>query len=178
MIHIAQTIIQEIMSERLNHKEEILSTRCSTALSETLEATSTIHHSMITDSKPNSSMMNMIPTIQTEESKLPENQELLKQELLKKTTNKYCYEPKENLQRSAYVPNENQENIDPRFSQNEPKQTPKFYKSSFQSNTVNNNGNKTTITKKHYRDNDNSDTDITEIKEDRDGNRNVRKISP
>merc|ERR1719498_532623 len=39
---------------------------------------------MITDSNPNSSMMNMIPTIQTEESKLPENQELLKQELLKK----------------------------------------------------------------------------------------------
>merc|ERR1711976_856797 len=75
-----------------------------------------------------------------------------------KTANKYCYEPKENLKRSAYVPNENQENIDPRFSQNEPKQTPKFYKSSFQSNTVNNNGNKTTITKKHYRDNDNSDT--------------------
>merc|ERR1712170_4184 len=65
-------------------QEEILSTRCSTALSETLEATSTIHHSMITDSNPNSSMMNMIPTIQTEESKLPENQELLKQELLKK----------------------------------------------------------------------------------------------
>merc|ERR1711976_903645 len=80
----SQTIIQEIMSEKLNHKEEILSTRCSTALSETLEATSTIHHSMITDSNPNSSMMNMIPTIQTEESKLPENQELLKQELLKK----------------------------------------------------------------------------------------------
>jgi len=95
-----------------------------------------------------------------------------------KTANKNCYEPKENLKRSTFVPHENQENIDPRFSQNEPRQTPKFYKSSFQSNTVNNNGNRTTITKKHYRDNDNSDINITEIKEDRDGNRNVRKISP
>merc|ERR1712194_709215 len=56
------------------------------------------------------------------------------------TANKNCYEPKENLKRSAFVAHENQENIDPNFSQNEPKPTPKSFLSSFKSNTVNKNG--------------------------------------
>merc|ERR1712014_546813 len=60
----------------------------------------------------------------------------------------------------------------------EPKQTPKYYSSSFQSNTVNRNGNKTTINKKQYRDNDNSETSITKIIEDKDGNKRVQKINP
>merc|ERR1712014_234742 len=95
-----------------------------------------------------------------------------------RTAQKAYYEPKENLRRSTFIPNENQENIDPRFSQNEPKQTPKYYSSSFQSNTVNRNGNKTTINKKQYRDNDNSETSITKIIEDKDGNKRVQKINP
>merc|ERR1711976_72088 len=95
-----------------------------------------------------------------------------------KKSTKAFYEPKENLQRSTFIPSENQENIDPRFSQNEPRQTPKFYSTSFQSNTVNKNGNKTTINKKQYRDNDNSETSITKIIEDKDGNRTINKINP
>merc|ERR1712138_171423 len=52
------------------------------------------------------------------------------------------------------------------------------YQSSFQSNSVNNNGHKTTINKKQYRDNQKSETFITKITEDKDGNRNVEKLSP
>merc|ERR1712119_138408 len=95
------------------------------------------------------------------------------------TVKKNCYEPKENLKRPAFVPHGNQENIDPNFSQNEPKPTPKSYSTSFQSNTVNKNGKKTTIAKKKFKENDNSETSIiTKITEDKDGNRNVQKIKP
>jgi len=95
-----------------------------------------------------------------------------------KTAKKAYYKPQEDLRRSTFIPNENQENVDPNFSQNGPKPTPKYYSSSFQSNTVNRNGNKTTINKKKYRDNDNSETSITKIIEDKDGNRRVQKINP
>jgi len=90
-----------------------------------------------------------------------------------------CYEPKENLKRKAFVADENQENIDPNFSQNEPKPTPKSYSTSFQNNKVNKNGKKTTIARKKFRENDNSETSIiTKITEDKDGNRRVQKIKP
>merc|ERR1712072_1279562 len=46
------------------------------------------------------------------------------------TVKKNCYEPKENQKRPAFVPHGNQENIDPNFSQNEPKPTPKSYSTS------------------------------------------------
>merc|ERR1712007_424978 len=92
-----------------------------------------------------------------------------------KSAKKACYEPKENLKRSTFIPHEN---IDPHFSQKGPRPTPKYYSTSFQSNTVNQNGKKTTINKKKYRDNDNSETSITKIIEDKDGNRRVHKINP
>lgn len=78
------------------------------------------------------------------------------------------------LRRSAYEEFDNKENKAPKTEN----QAPKFYSTVFQSNSVNQNGQKTTINKKQYKDNETSETFVTKITEDKDGNRNVEKLDP
>lgn len=64
-------------------------------------------------------------------------------------------------------------------SKNKPKKTePKFFSSVFNSSSVSKNGRTTTLNKEQYKDNKKSETFITKITEDKDGNRNVENLIP
>jgi len=80
---------------------------------------------------------------------------------------------KENLNRSNMEEFDNKENVKPKDTN-----VPKFYSTVYQTNSVNNNGNRTTINKKSYKDNEKSETFVTKITEDKAGNQEVQKISP
>lgn len=79
----------------------------------------------------------------------------------------YYRKAQEPLRKSYIDEDENKENIAPRF-----------YSTLFESNSVNRNGNKTTINKKQYKDDKKSETFITKITEDKDGNKNIEKLNP
>jgi len=55
---------------------------------------------------------------------------------------------------------------------------PKFYSTMFNSNSVSKNGQTTTINKRQYKDENKSETFVTKITEDKDGNRNVKNLNP